>query len=118
MVRFSAVGLRYPEGRGAWALQGLDFLLPTGSFTWLLGPSGAGKTSVLGLMHLRLRPTSGRVEVMEQDPAREPVPERPVVAERTGQTAFAPRPSSPGAKVRAPDRAQAATAVAPHPVDD
>lgn len=70
MVRFSAVGLRYPEGRGAWALQGLDFLLPAGSFTWLLGPSGAGKTSVLGLMHLRLRPTGGRVEVLEQDPAR------------------------------------------------
>lgn len=72
MVRFSGVGLCYPEGRGAWALQGLDFLLPEGSFTWLLGPSGAGKTSVLGLMHLRLRPSIGRLEVLGQDPARLP----------------------------------------------
>lgn len=84
MVRFSAVGLRYPEGRGAWALHGLDFLLPTGSFTWLLGPSGAGKTSVLGLMHLRLRPTSGRVEVMEQDPARMKRALLPAVRRRIG----------------------------------
>ena len=70
MVRFSAIGLRYPEGRGQWALSGLDFLLEGGSFTWLLGPSGAGKSSVLGLMHLALRPTSGRLEVLGQDVAR------------------------------------------------
>jgi len=70
MVRFSGVGLRYPEGRGHWALSGLDFLLETGSFTWLLGPSGAGKSSVLGLMHLAMRPTTGRMEVLGQDVAR------------------------------------------------
>lgn len=70
MVRFTGIGLRYPEGRGHWALSGLDFLLETGSFTWLLGPSGAGKSSVLGLMHLAMRPTAGRIEVMGQDVAR------------------------------------------------
>jgi cell division transport system ATP-binding protein len=78
------VGLRYPEGRGAWALQGLDFLLPSGSFTWLLGPSGAGKTSVLGLMHLRLRPNTGRVEVMEQEPARMKRALLPAIRRRIG----------------------------------
>ncbi|WP_206935270.1 cell division ATP-binding protein FtsE [Roseococcus thiosulfatophilus] len=70
MVRFTNIGLRYPEGRGQWALSGLDFLLETGSFTWLLGPSGAGKSSVLGLMHLAVRPTAGRMEVLGQDVAR------------------------------------------------
>jgi cell division transport system ATP-binding protein len=72
MVRFSRVGLRYPEGRGAWALNGLDFLLEPGSFTWLLGPSGAGKSSLLGLMQLSLRATEGHVEVLGADIARLP----------------------------------------------
>jgi len=65
MVRFSRVGLSYPEGEGAWALSGLDFSLTPGSFTWLLGPSGAGKSSLLGLMHLSLRATEGEIEVLD-----------------------------------------------------
>lgn len=70
MVRFEAVGLRYPSGgmhTGNWgpeALSDVTFALPPGSFTWLLGPSGAGKSSVLRLMHLALRPTRGEVEVL------------------------------------------------------
>ncbi len=65
MVRFSGVGLRYPEGEGAAALSGIDFALAPGSFTWLLGPSGAGKSSLLRLMSLSLRATEGEVEVLD-----------------------------------------------------
>lgn len=65
MVRFSGVGLRYPEGEGAAALSGIDFALAPGSFTWLLGPSGAGKSSLLGLMSLSLRATEGEVTVLD-----------------------------------------------------
>ena len=69
MVRFSQVGLRYPDPtRGAAGeretLRDLSFTLPQGSFTWLTGPSGAGKTSLLRLMQLALRPTRGEVEVL------------------------------------------------------
>jgi cell division transport system ATP-binding protein len=73
MVRFEAVGLRYgaaaPSGTraqpgGPEALADVSFALPAGSFTWLLGASGAGKSSVLRLMHLALRPTRGEVEVL------------------------------------------------------
>ncbi|MBP0446349.1 ATP-binding cassette domain-containing protein [Roseomonas sp. SSH11] len=69
MVRFSQVGLRYPDPtRGAAGerdtLRDLSFFLPQGSFTWLTGPSGAGKTSLLRLMQLALRPTRGEVEVL------------------------------------------------------
>jgi len=69
MVRFSQVGLRYPDpARGtAWereTLRDLSFTLPQGSFTWLTGPSGAGKTSLLRMMQLALRPTRGEVEVL------------------------------------------------------
>ena len=67
MVRFTAVGLRYPspDGReGPEALADLTFTLPEGSFTWLLGASGAGKSSLLRLMHLALLPTRGELEVL------------------------------------------------------
>jgi cell division transport system ATP-binding protein len=69
MIRFAGVGLRYadPPGRRASAaavLHDLSFALPPGSFHWLLGESGAGKSSVLKLMQLALRPSSGTVEVL------------------------------------------------------
>ncbi|WP_149540534.1 cell division ATP-binding protein FtsE [Siccirubricoccus phaeus] len=76
MVRFAGVGLRYaeppgrPPGAGQAALQDLTFTLPSGSFHWLLGESGAGKSSLLRLMQLAQRPTSGVVEVLGADLSR------------------------------------------------
>jgi cell division transport system ATP-binding protein len=70
MVRFDSVGLRYPlpgsDAAGRDALRGISFTLAEGSFHWLLGPSGAGKTSLLRLMHLALRPTRGEIELLGQ----------------------------------------------------
>lgn len=72
MVRFEGVGLRYeaPGGRSAWGLLGVSFALAAGEFAWLLGASGAGKSSLLRLMQLSLRATEGQVEVLGQDVAR------------------------------------------------
>lgn len=84
MVRFSRVGLRYPEGQGVWALSGIDFALQPGSFTWLQGPSGAGKSSLLGLMHLSLRATEGVVEVLDANIARLPRRSFPALRRRIG----------------------------------
>jgi cell division transport system ATP-binding protein len=79
MVRFEDVGLRYGRrGGGPVAgqdaasvdrdvLHNLTFALPEGGFRWLLGPSGAGKTSLLRLMYLAIRPTSGRLSVLGTD---------------------------------------------------
>lgn len=67
MVRFSRVALAYPDPRGRpgpAVLRDLSFTLGDGSFTWILGPSGAGKTSVLRLMQAALRPTEGEVELL------------------------------------------------------
>lgn len=67
MVRFSRVALAYPDQRGRpgpEVLRDLSFTLGEGSFTWILGPSGAGKTSVLRLMQAALRPTQGEVELL------------------------------------------------------
>ena len=43
-------------------LHDLSFTLPDGAFRWLLGPSGAGKTSLLRLMYLAIRPSAGRLQ--------------------------------------------------------
>ena len=67
MVRFAAVGLAYsalPGRPRQDAIRNLSFTLGEGSFTWLLGESGAGKSSVLRLMGAALRPTRGEVEVL------------------------------------------------------
>ncbi|MBR0681771.1 ATP-binding cassette domain-containing protein [Roseomonas eburnea] len=67
MVRFSRVALAYPDPRGRGGtevLRDISFTLGEGSFTWILGPSGAGKTSVLRLMQAALRPTQGEVELL------------------------------------------------------
>ena len=63
MVRLQDITLRYRPGATP-ALEGLDCELAAGSFTWLMGASGAGKSSLLKLLHLAVRPTSGRLNVL------------------------------------------------------
>jgi cell division transport system ATP-binding protein len=70
MVRFDRVGLRYGSAggqAGPEVLHDLSFILPDGAFRWLLGPSGAGKTTVLRLMYLDIRPSRGRLNVLDTD---------------------------------------------------
>ena len=64
MVQLDGVGLDYG---GASVLRGLSFDIAEGEFRWLLGPSGAGKTSLLRLLHLQVRPSEGRLQLMGQD---------------------------------------------------
>ena len=51
-----------PTG-GAEVLQGVDFTVPAGSLTALVGPSGAGKTTITGLLSRLYDPTDGVVRV-------------------------------------------------------
>ena len=71
MVRLERVGLRYGSRvAGPEVLRELSFTIPDGGFRWLLGPSGAGKTSLLRLLYLAVRPTEGRLLVLGTDIAR------------------------------------------------
>ena len=65
LVRFENVGLRY--GLGPEILRDLNFAVPAHSFQFLTGPSGAGKTSLLRLLFLSLRPTRGLVKLFGRD---------------------------------------------------
>jgi cell division transport system ATP-binding protein len=65
MVRFEHVGLRY--GLGPEVLRDLTFRIDTRSFQFLTGPSGAGKTSLLRLLFLSLRPTRGLITLFGHD---------------------------------------------------
>ena len=65
VVRFEHVGLRY--GVGPEVLRDLTFRIDPHSFQFLTGPSGAGKTSLLRLLFLALRPTRGLITVFGHD---------------------------------------------------
>lgn len=61
MIRFHNVSMRYPTGYEA--LKGVSFALPKGSFHFLTGHSGAGKTSILKLIYRGERASGGTVLV-------------------------------------------------------
>jgi cell division transport system ATP-binding protein len=65
LVRFEHVGLRY--GLGPEVLRDLNFYIEPNSFQFLTGPSGAGKTSLLRLLFLSLRPTRGLITLFGND---------------------------------------------------
>jgi len=85
MVRLDGVGLEYGQAHSANAvLHGLSFSIPEGGFRWLLGPSGAGKTSLLRLLHLAVRPTYGRLALLGEDIGTVGRPRLPVLRRRIG----------------------------------
>lgn len=55
------------------AVNNLDLEVPTGAFFGFLGPNGAGKSTTLKMMTGLLAPTSGRIEILGYDLARQPL---------------------------------------------
>jgi ABC-2 type transport system ATP-binding protein len=52
------------------AVDGVSFAVPEGTILGLIGPSGAGKTTVVRMLTGALAPTSGSVRVLGEDPRR------------------------------------------------
>lgn len=82
VVRFENVGLRY--GLGPEVLQDVTFALPPASYHFLVGASGAGKSSLLRLMYLALKPSRGLISLFGRDIAMTPRAELPPLRRRIG----------------------------------
>ena len=65
VVRFDDVSMRY--GRAPETLKDLTFTLAPGSFHFVTGASGAGKTSLLKLLFLAAKPSKGLMHLFGQD---------------------------------------------------
>lgn len=64
-VQLDGVALRYDTGRDVF--KALTLNLPQKSFYFLTGPSGAGKTSLLSLLYLAMRPAEGTLRLFGED---------------------------------------------------
>ncbi len=82
MVRLESVGLRY--GHGPEILKDVSFHIEAGGFNFLTGPSGAGKTSLLRMLFLALRPTRGLIRLFGGDVTTFTRSELPLIRRRIG----------------------------------
>jgi cell division transport system ATP-binding protein len=75
-------GVTYPNGKVA--LSDINVQIPRGDFVFLVGASGAGKTTFLRLLVRDVLPTTGRVTVAGRDVARLRRREVPQLRRRIG----------------------------------
>jgi cell division transport system ATP-binding protein len=65
MLRLDHVAMRY--GDGPEVLHNVNLALPRGDFVFLMGPTGAGKTSLLRLLGLLQMPSQGAFTLFGRD---------------------------------------------------
>ncbi len=82
IVHFDNVGLRYGTDREV--LSNVSFTLYPGSFYFLTGASGAGKTSLLKLLYLAQRPSRGMIRMFGTDAITMPRDRLPALRRRIG----------------------------------
>ena len=82
IVQFDNVGLRYGTDREI--LSDISFTLYPGSFYFLTGASGAGKTSLLKLLYLAQRPSRGMIRMFGTDVITVPRERLPAFRRRIG----------------------------------
>ncbi|MEW5961950.1 MAG: cell division ATP-binding protein FtsE [Pseudomonadota bacterium] len=82
MIQLSNVALRY--GSGPEVISGANMHLRPGSFHFLHGESGAGKTSLLRLLFMSIHPTEGQIQLFGQDVSRVGAAKRAQLRRRIG----------------------------------
>jgi len=82
IVHFDNVGMRYGTDREV--LSDVSFTLYPGSFYFLTGASGAGKTSLLKLLYLAQRPSRGMIRMFGADAITLPRDKLPAMRRRLG----------------------------------
>ena len=68
MIRCNNLSFEYMPGKPV--LRNINLHLEAGSFTFVSGASGAGKSSLLSMLALSLKPTSGQLHLFGQDVTR------------------------------------------------
>ncbi|MDZ7680402.1 MAG: cell division ATP-binding protein FtsE [Fodinibius sp.] len=81
VIKFDNVSVTYDHRP---ILDNVDFTLGNGEFTYLIGQTGAGKSSFLRLIYRDLLPDSGRVQVTDMDVTNLPTKEVPYLRRRLG----------------------------------
>jgi len=66
-IAFEDVGFAYPARPGVQALDGVSFTVAPGETVALVGPSGAGKTTIIQLLLRFYDPATGRITFDGQD---------------------------------------------------
>ena len=66
MIELKSVGVTYPTGN-VTALTDISLALPAGDFAFLVGTTGAGKSTILKLLYADVRATSGSISVAGRD---------------------------------------------------
>jgi len=82
LITLDDVSKRYPNG--TYALRDVDVHVEAGDFVFLVGSSGAGKSTVIRLLIREVLPTSGRVIVDGDDVARLPRGRVPSLRRKVG----------------------------------
>jgi ABC-type multidrug transport system fused ATPase/permease subunit len=82
-IEFKSVELTYPTSNTP-ALTGLNFKICSGETIAIVGPSGAGKTSLVDVMLGVLDPTKGQVRISEMSPDE-------VISKWPGAIAYVPQ---------------------------
>ncbi|MEA1938286.1 MAG: cell division ATP-binding protein FtsE, partial [Pseudomonadota bacterium] len=82
MIRFENVGMCYEDGHEV--IHDIAFRLLPGSFHFLTGASGAGKTTLMRLMSMTLSPSRGSIRLFGRDTATLTRPEMPTLRQRIG----------------------------------
>jgi cell division transport system ATP-binding protein len=82
MIHLEGVTVVYPDGTRA--LSGIDLQVDRGEFTFIVGASGSGKSTMLQLMYRELVPTEGRVIIAGQDVASLPRERIPMLRRNVG----------------------------------
>lgn len=82
MIRCQNMSLEYIAGKPV--LRQVNLHLEAGSFTFVSGASGAGKSSLLSLLALSLKPTQGHIELFGEDVTDLPRAALPAMRRRIG----------------------------------
>ena len=82
IIALSNVSVQYTNG--VKALSDIDLMIPHGDFVFLVGATGAGKSTILKLLYMDARATSGRVWVNGRDLTTAKSSDTPYVRRRMG----------------------------------